>query len=355
MNAPFPWFGGKRRIAKEVWSRFGDVAVYAEPFAGALGVLLRRPEAHWLAGRIETINDIDGFVCNAWRAILHDPEQTARTADWPANENDLHARHAWLIERRESLSARLEGDPDFHDPKIAGWWLWGLSQWIGGEFCSGRGPWWSIEVEPGNRQLVRVGGDQEAGMGVRRRIHLSGGGQGVSRRRLHLNGDRGVKAGLVSLVPWFCALSERLRLVRITCGDWSRILTSSALAPSVGGVRGILLDPPYGVEDRAQCYSHDSTDPAALVAEWCRGAPPDYRIALCGYSGEHEELEQRGWRVLSWTGGGMQRDKRSPGNRERERVWFSPACLRPGLFDAPAPDDTTDDPSVPLWPVLGAE
>ena len=27
LRAPFPWFGGKRRIADLVWSRFGDVDV----------------------------------------------------------------------------------------------------------------------------------------------------------------------------------------------------------------------------------------------------------------------------------------------------------------------------------------
>jgi len=30
--APFPWFGGKRKVAAEIWSRFGDVVNYVEPF-----------------------------------------------------------------------------------------------------------------------------------------------------------------------------------------------------------------------------------------------------------------------------------------------------------------------------------
>lgn len=34
--APFPWFGGKRRIAHVVWQRFGDVPNYVEPFAGSV-------------------------------------------------------------------------------------------------------------------------------------------------------------------------------------------------------------------------------------------------------------------------------------------------------------------------------
>lgn len=25
LQAPFPWFGGKRKVAKEVWTRFGAI------------------------------------------------------------------------------------------------------------------------------------------------------------------------------------------------------------------------------------------------------------------------------------------------------------------------------------------
>ena len=43
MRAPFVWFGGKRRVAPEVWAALGDVPNYIEPFAGSLAVLLGRP------------------------------------------------------------------------------------------------------------------------------------------------------------------------------------------------------------------------------------------------------------------------------------------------------------------------
>ena len=35
MKAPFVWFGGKRRVAPEVWAALGDVPNYIEPFAGS--------------------------------------------------------------------------------------------------------------------------------------------------------------------------------------------------------------------------------------------------------------------------------------------------------------------------------
>lgn len=37
LKAPFPYFGGKRRVAELVWSRLGDPINYIEPFAGGEG------------------------------------------------------------------------------------------------------------------------------------------------------------------------------------------------------------------------------------------------------------------------------------------------------------------------------
>jgi DNA adenine methylase len=141
LRAPFPYFGGKLAIARLVWARFGDVPNYVEPFAGSLAVLLARPDAHSWWERIETVNDLDGMIANYWRAVQHDAAAVARWADWPVNENDLHARHAWLLGQRERIVIRLEGDPDWHDAKVAGWWLWGICAWIGSGWCAGAGPW----------------------------------------------------------------------------------------------------------------------------------------------------------------------------------------------------------------------
>jgi DNA adenine methylase len=247
LKAPFPWFGGKSRVAPLVWERFGDVTVYAEPFAGSLAVLLGRPEEH--ERTIESVNDKDGFVCNAWRSIIHDPEQTAHWADWPSFENDLHARHAWLVERRDSLVERLEGNPDYFDAKIAGWWLWGIANWIGSGWCGGKGPWKRVEVATGDWRLRKV---ESEGHGVSRRLmEMGSAGRGVNRQLLRMvSAGEGVnrKCQNQSLVEYFDALSARLRNVRVSCGDWSRILTPAALSPGVGGVRGIFLDPPYSAD-----------------------------------------------------------------------------------------------------------
>ena len=326
LQAPFPWFGGKRKVAPEVWTRFGDVENYVEPFFGSGAVLLARPDG-WRGN--ETINDLDGYVANFWRAMRLSPGETATHADHPVNENDLHARHVWLLQQRETLRARLEGDPEWHDPQIAGYWVWGISCWIGSGFCSGRGPWWVDDAG----QLVHLG---DNGRGVNRKlVHLGDNGRGVNRKLVHLGNN-----GQGRLEPWFAALSDRLRRVRVCSGDWARVC-----GPSVTfrhGLTGVFLDPPYAdtAERASDLYREDSASVAHAVRAWAlaNGDNPLLRIALCGYDGEHEMPET--WSVYAWSAGegfGGQAEERS-GNGLRERVWFSPQCLgphMPGLFDGP--------------------
>ena len=115
LSAPFPYFGGKSRAADLVWSRFGVVDNYVEPFAGSAAMLLAAPEGK----RIETINDADGMIANFWRAVASDPEAVAHHADWPCNEADLFARHH-VAEQRER---RRIDDVDRHrlpdQPRVA--------------------------------------------------------------------------------------------------------------------------------------------------------------------------------------------------------------------------------------------
>ncbi len=321
LQAPFPYFGGKSRIASLVWSRFGDVLNYVEPFFGSGAMLLKRPLPF---EGIETVNDIDGLVSNFWRAVQWDPQATAHYADWPVNENDLHARHMWLVGKKDSLQAQLEGDPTYYDVKIAGWWVWGMCCWIGKEFCSGKGPWQSIETEYGTRQLVHLG---DAGQGVnRKRVHLGNAGQGVNRKRVHLgNAGWGIH-------EWFSSLQKRFRRVRVCCGDWSRVCGPSPTV--VNGLTGVFLDPPYSdVANRYKnIYRVDSGSVAYDVCEWAirHGDDPRMRIAICGYEGEHEMLSS--WEQVEWkTRGGYGSQSNGQGriNSHRERIWFSPHCLKP--------------------------
>lgn len=332
MKAPFPWFGGKATIADQVWRRFGDVPNYVEPFAGSAAVLLARPDTHGWQDAIETINDKDGLVSNFWRAVQHDPEQVAHWADWPVNENDLHARHYWLVNQREAVTSRLEGDPEWYDPKVAGWWLWGICSWIGGGWCAGVGPW---RVQEG--ELVRVG---DAGRGInRQRPHLGDAGMGINRNLPHLG-----NAGLCDewsdhLRHMMRDLADRLRRVRVCSGDWERVCGFSPTTHH--GLTGVFLDPPYSHAKRDSDLYAVEMSVADDVRAWAiaRGDDPDMRIALCGYDGEHDMPPT--WSMFRWSAqGGYAKlgDGRGIDNRHRETVWFSPHCLTPDtqafMFDA---------------------
>ena len=301
MKAPFPYFGGKARAAHLVWERFGDPPNYVEPFFGSGAVLLSRD---WPHSGTETVNDADGLLANFWRALQADPSAVADHADWPVNENDLHARHAWLVGRKDRIQAKLEGDPDWFDAKAAGWWVWGISAWIGSGWCSGKGPWQSVEIEDGTRQLV----------------HLGNAGRGVNRKREELQ-------------EYFHALADRLRDVRVCCGDWSRVCGPSVLR-GAGTPCAIFLDPPYAdTADRdSTLYRIDSESVAHEVREWAirEGDNKDYRIALCGYENEHVMPDS--WECVEWKangGYGSQSLSHDNPNARKERIWFSPHCVKP--------------------------
>lgn len=302
MKAPFPWFGGKSKAAELIWSRFGaDCGNYVEPFFGSGAVWLNRPAefAGWA-----TVNDLDGNVANCWRSMLHSPEVVAEAACWPVNECDLHARHLWLVNNAPKLATRLMADPEYHEPRTAGWWIWGACSWIGGGWCAGDGPWRAEPDEDGIPALT-----------------LGDGGRGVNRQLPHLgNGGTGVNRKLEWLKEWFAELQTGMGDARVCCGDWTRIMSPGTMTRN--GTAAVLLDPPYSLTGAV--YANDSSTVSGDVREWCKanGDNPKLRIALCGHDTEHNELEAIGWTVETWAkAGGYQ------GADDRERIWFSPACL----------------------------
>ena len=323
--APFPWFGGKSRAAPLAWDALADVHSYVEPFAGSLAILLGRPGG---AGRIETVNDRDGMISNFWRAVAADPDAVAHHADWPVNETDLTARHLWLVNQRAALTERLQVDPEHHDAKIAGWWCWGICAWIGSGWCSGDGPWssdgarWIDRREPGNAE-----------MGINRHLpHLSSAGMGINRKLPHL-GDAGM-----GIAAWFADLAERLRGVRVCCGDWTRVVTDAS-SGSRGEIVGVFLDPPYPDGfDPDGAYAGQAGDVRQLWADvtgWAaeNGERPDRRIILAGYDGLW--TPPPGWTARRWAARKGYADADANQNHRRESLWCSPACLperAPGLF-----------------------
>lgn len=340
-----------------MWRAFGDLPNYVEPFFGSGAVLLGRPGG---AGKIETINDIDAQVCNFWRSIQYAPDRVAETCDWPVNETDLHARHRDLVAHMSNLRARLEDDPCYCEPATAGWWVWGICQWIGGGWCGGvsRGrPRPNTAADQGVH-LVRKRPGVGAGVVVPANWnvppHLSsengvhktrmpdlGNGLGSGGKGVHsaentklpaIGNNRGIFG--VAAPPcqeWFRALAQRLRRVRVCCGDWQRVLGPGTLGKgkNVGGRRpcAVFFDAPYPHDRRdVGLYTQDGMELWFQVRDWAveHGDDPDLRIAVCGYEGDFGD--HAGWTEYAWRGARGYSSKEND-NRERERIWFSRGCL----------------------------
>jgi hypothetical protein len=299
LKAPFPYFGGKSKVASLVWSRLGDVDNFIEPFCGSAAMLLGRPHKP----RWETVNDMNCHIANFWRAVQADPAAVAHHANWPINEADLHARHWWLVHSDEikAFRERIMADPDLYDAKIAGWWVWGAGCWIGGRWGATKSKKMPCVTTP----------------------------RGVHTQRQFTT----CAARLDFLVGWFRQIQDRLRMVGVCCGDWQRVCGSYSTTTQKG-LTGVFLDPPYSAE-AGRCnalYAVESKTVAHDVRAWCleRGTDPMMRICLAGYEGEHDSLEAEGWSVVAWkTQGGYanQSNKRGRANSKRERLWFSPHCL----------------------------
>lgn len=277
MTAPFPYFGGKRAIADDVWQRLGRPTQYIEPFCGGAAMLLHAPAV----ASLEVINDYNGFVANFWRAVKHQPAAVAEWADYPVSHIDLGARHRWLMEQRDRLGAALHDPAWPGDAQVAGWWLWGQCAWIGSGCVAG-----VRDVQA----LGQVPHASDAGMGVL----LTSGGRTAWR--------------------WLHALADRLERVRVVHGEWSRCLNHYG-----GADTAVFLDPPYdGFEG---LYRAESV--AQAVAAWCQ-AHGHLRVALCGHVGDYD---LPGWDVQRWdrgrfTYGGHQ-------TTAQECVWYSPGCQTP--------------------------
>lgn len=316
LRAPFIWFGGKRKVAEVAWRAFGDAPNYVEPFAATCAVLLARPGG---AGKIETVNDLDCDIANFWRSIAADPAAVAAAADWPVNEADLHARSETMRESLPDHRERMHRDPKYFDAERAGIWVWGVCTAIGGNWMELKGR----NASPRLCGWVR-------GNGMHALPALGHSGHGIHRPER------------AELVDWFGELQARLRRVRVASGDFERVLTGAVTGESNSlknmGMSpcAVFLDPPYDKHDH---YVVDGRGASARARAWAlaNGDNAHFRIALCGYAGEHDMPGT--WTEHAWKAQGGHGNRNAANkNRHRERVWFSPHCLpiteQRGLFDS---------------------
>lgn len=291
--SPFSYFGSKASCAPLVWQRLGNVDIYVEPFAGSLGNLLRRP----FKPKVEIINDIDGFVVNFWRCAKYDPSKLVDHLDFPMNENELFARHAWLMHDGRKRIKEVQKNPKYFDHEVAGHWAYGIGANLGRVWCS--------EKDTPRLNLGRAGIDLPC-----------------KNRK--------------TIAAYFDQLTLRLRLVECFCGDWKRVVNRFALRRAV--VSGVFLDPPYLAANRQDgLYRKDDTDVARDVETWClaNGGDSSLRIVLAGYEGHYKRLSH--WDAIKWKKhpglGTLQSKGVNRTNPKLETLWFSPSCLSGRKFE----------------------
>ena len=321
MKAPFPYFGGKGKIAATVWRALGNVSCFVEPFCGSAAVLLARPGLSGNGTRREVINDYDCNVANFWRSVKWRPDETAEWAAWPTSHVDLYARRKYLLAHQDELRLKLAEDMDYCDPKMAGLWAWGQSSWVGGQLMSARC------LEDGRFGAVP---EIHHPVGIRRLAHhpnapgmpISVSCEEEARKLIRM-------------------LSDRLAEVCVLNNDWRQALGGYLNCFGDNAAVGLFMDPPYEFYARdKRCYRVDSVGISADVREWCarNGSNPGYRIVLCGYGDEHDSLLDAGWRKRAWSaraGWTNLSGETANSNRTLERLWLSPECLEISGDDRP--------------------
>ena len=269
---------------------FGNISNYVEPFAGSLAVLLYSPKI----SKIETINDNDCLLINFWRAVTFDVENVIKFADHPVHEAELHARHRWILTQvTDEFIKNMHSDPHFFNSQLAGYWVWGMGASVGDNWLKPKG----LNAAP----------------------LLSSGGGGI----------HGMKA---NIDVWMHQLQNRLRKVRMICGDWKRLTSPAILWNNIGlgkdDITGIFLDPPYSFLGRDKVYREEH-DVFGDVCKWAiESSKPDVRIAVCGYDGDYEFPDN--WKKYNWqANGGFANlgNSRGKANSKREVIWFNEYCL----------------------------
>ena len=276
---PFPYYGGKQTIARDIVEQLPPHGHYVEPYAGSLAVLLAKPpSAH------ETVNDLDGDIVALWRVLRDRPDDLERVC---ALTPHARAEHQQALHRPEDLD----------------------------------------DLERARRIWVRL----TQGRGGS--LHPTG--------WRHFQNPRGRRGGFASMGAYLEAYAARIlpaadRLARVSleCRPALDIIAAYGRHDDVL----LYVDPPYLAETRnsrtGNHYRHELRSPAehedladALLA--CRAA-----VVLSGYPSALYDDLYSAWRrveIPTYTGNG------APGaERRTEVLWIN----RPGrdlpLFDLEA-------------------
>jgi DNA adenine methylase len=85
MTSPFPYAGGKSRLAPRLAALLPSHLTYVEPFAGGAHVLFHKPPS-----KIEVLNDLNGDVVNFFRVCQHHHEELVRHMRFAVSSRRLY-------------------------------------------------------------------------------------------------------------------------------------------------------------------------------------------------------------------------------------------------------------------------
>lgn len=229
-----PDIDNKRCAAELIWSIVGDTKVFMDSSFGFGAVLLSRPQSHDLMKNVEVVYDGYCFLTNAWRSIVYSPDKVMKWI-WSdsASEQDLSAAMSELMEASKLIGEKSLKDPEWHDPKIAGYWI------------------------------------------------------NFSSKFLNLADD-----DPKSVVD---AFKRRIRHVKSVYFDWKK-LCCGKWHMHHGRVVGAIFDPhsiiDFGLED--ETCDKKPEDIKDWCIDF--GKRKNYKIVVIGHDGEYDSLESDGWR-----------------------------------------------------------
>lgn len=85
VKPPLPYFGGKQTIAPAVVALMPEHAIYVEPYAGSLAVLLAKPRV-----KREIVNDLDCDLVTFWKVLRERPDELAYVCEMTPHSREEH-------------------------------------------------------------------------------------------------------------------------------------------------------------------------------------------------------------------------------------------------------------------------
>lgn len=193
--APFPWYGGKARLAPHIVPLLPEHTVYCEPFGGAASVLFAKRRC-----ALEVYNDVHRGLVTFFRVLHDQPDDLARVltlTPYSRSEYD----EAWAT----------WGNADLTDLERARRWY--VAAWQSFGATPGRG--WAYQRDARSKE--------------------SPNGTGRVRAR-----------SFVSAVDSLPDFADRFRGVQVECRPWHEAV---ALYDGPGAL--LYLDPPYHPDTRS--------------------------------------------------------------------------------------------------------